>query len=165
MQALEQHSHCSFCGYSFGLQQDWPRHCVHCGNRTYRNPLPVSVVLLPVDEGLLTVKRNLDPGRGQLALPGGYIELPETWQEAGARELREETGVSVSAVAIELFRVYSAPDGTLLVFGIAPRWRDPLPPFQADDESSERIIIAEPRPLAFSLHTRAVAEYFAEQKA
>lgn len=158
---MRQHSHCSYCGHPFASQQSWPRQCAHCGNRTYRNPLPVSVVLLPVAGGLLAVRRDRDPGRGQLALPGGFIELPETWQEAGVRELREETAVTVSAEDIALFRVYSAPDGTILIFGLAPRWVGSLPPFDPNSESSDREIITQPCPLAFSLHTRAVEEYFA----
>lgn len=163
MPDMRQHSHCSYCGRPFASQRTWPRHCAHCGNRTYRNPLPVSVVLLPVAGGLLTVRRNRDPGRGQLALPGGFVELPETWQEASTRELLEETGVPISAESIELFRVYSAPDGTILIFGLAPRWIGPLPPFHANGESSERVIVRQPCPLAFSLHTRIVEEYFAEK--
>ena len=160
MSELRPHSHCSYCGHPFASEQDWPRRCRQCGKRTYRNPLPVSVVLLPVEDGLLAVRRVLDPGRGQLALPGGFIELPESWQEAGARELFEETGVTIDPQTLEPFRVYSAPDGTLLVFGLAPRWQGPLPPFTPGEESSERFVIHEPLPMAFSLHTRVAREYF-----
>lgn len=159
----EQYSHCSYCGHPFAADQDWPRSCRQCGNRSYLNPLPVSVVLLPVEQGLLAVRRDLDPGRGELALPGGFIELPETWQEAGARELKEETGVEVDAHLLSAFRVYSAPDGTLLVFGLAPPWRKPLPPFESDGENTERVVICEPCTMAFSLHTLVVEEYFSEK--
>lgn len=160
---MKQHSHCSYCGRPFAAEQSWPRQCANCGNRAYRNPLPVGVILLPVGDGLLVVRRNIDPGRGRLALPGGFIELPETWQEAGARELLEETGIPISAEDVELFRVYSAPDDTILIFGLAPQWIGPLPPFDANGESSERVIVTQPCPLAFSLHTRVVDEYFAEK--
>lgn len=127
---------------------------------TYRNPLPVSVVLLPVADGLLVVRRAIDPGRGQLALPGGFIEIPESWQEAGARELFEETGIRIDPQSLELFDVRSAPDGTLLVFGLAPPYEAPLPSFELGAESSERLIIHQAEPLAFSLHTRVVRDYF-----
>src|SRR6476659_9743246 len=56
---------------------------------SWANPLPVSVVLVPVDGGLLLVRRAIPPV-GQLALPGGYINLGESWEEAGARASRRD---------------------------------------------------------------------------
>jgi ADP-ribose pyrophosphatase YjhB (NUDIX family) len=50
----------------------------------------VAVVLLPVHGALVTVRRDMEPRKGELAPPGGFMELGETWQEAAARELREE---------------------------------------------------------------------------
>lgn len=109
------------------------------------------------------MRRAHDPGRDQLALPGGFIELPESWQEAGARELWEETGVELNPSTLAPFRVYSAPDGTLLIFGLGDvQEAGSLPPFTATAESSERVILTEPVELAFSLHTRVVREYFAD---
>ena len=94
--------------------------CASCGNTTFLNPLPVSVILLPVDDGVLLVRRNIEPQIGQLALPGGYMNLGETWQQAGARELFEETGIIIRPEELHEFRVKSAPGGTtLLVFGVS----------------------------------------------
>jgi ADP-ribose pyrophosphatase YjhB (NUDIX family) len=45
------------------------------------NPVPLVATLVPVDNGLLVVRRGIQPGRGRLALRGGYINLGETWQE------------------------------------------------------------------------------------
>lgn len=86
---------------------------------SYRNPLPVAVVLVPVDDGLLVVRRSIPPRSGLLALPGGFINHGEGWQEAGAREVEEETGLRIEPATIREFAVRSAPDGTLLVFGMA----------------------------------------------
>lgn len=156
-------SHCTYCGHPFAPDAPWPRRCEQCARVSYRNPLPVSVVLLPVDEGILAVRRAHDPGRGRLALPGGFIELPESWQEAGARELYEETGIKLDPATLQPFRVYSAPDGTLLVFGLAPPVAaEALPPFSPTAESSERVVLGEPVELAFSLHTKVLREYFAK---
>lgn len=44
------------------------------------------------DKRVLAIRRNTNPGKGLWALPGGYHMRGETWQEAGSRELREETG-------------------------------------------------------------------------
>ncbi len=62
----------------------------------YANTPTVVVVLVPVHGGLLMIRRALPgEGAGQLALPGGCQMLGRTWQEAGAAEVRKETGVTV----------------------------------------------------------------------
>jgi ADP-ribose pyrophosphatase YjhB (NUDIX family) len=139
--------------------------CPGCGETTWRNPLPVAVALLPVDDlgrpGLVVVRRDIEPARGQLALPGGFIEVGETWQEAAIRELREETGLIAPAEDIRLFAVHSVPGGTLNVFGLLPARRyDDLPPSAPTEEATEWLVLTEAQPLAFSTHTEAMAEYF-----
>ena len=123
---MESHAFCGYCGARFEVGQPWPRVCGACGNVTYRNPLPVAVMIAPVDlggrVGVLAVRRAIAPRSGWLALPGGFIEVGESWQEAAARELREETGVAVHPATVRVFDVRSAPD-VLIVFGPV----DPLP--------------------------------------
>jgi|HigsolmetaAR202D_1030399.scaffolds.fasta_scaffold00044_44 ADP-ribose pyrophosphatase len=155
-------SHCSFCGSPFEPEQSWPRHCGHCGNTSYRNPLPVAVTLLPVDDGLLVIRRAIPPHQGRLALPGGFIDYGESWQAACARELYEESGVRVAPESIELVTVRSAPDGTVLIFGKAPKLSEAdLARFESNSEVLERLIIRSPQPLAFPLHSEVVELFFA----
>ncbi|GII21772.1 NUDIX domain-containing protein [Planosporangium mesophilum] len=161
-----QHSHCSYCGSPYTPETPWPRECSECGETTWRNPLPVAVALLPVDgvnnRGLVVVRRDIEPARGQLALPGGYIEVGESWQEATVRELREETGLVADPAEVTLFAVHSAPMGTVNIFGLLPARRaDDLPPSAPTEEATEWLVLTEPRRLAFSTHTQAIAEYFA----
>ena len=154
-------TYCSFCGAQYRPEQPWPRVCASCGNTTYRNPLPVSVVLLPVDAGLLAVRRAIEPRRGQLALPGGFINHGESWQAAGAREVFEETGIALDPATIREFSVRSAPDGTVLIFGLAAPIRPGrLPAFVPNEETSELAVITQAVPLAFPLHTAVVTDYF-----
>lgn len=161
----KRNSHCSFCGTAFDETQAWPRKCATCQKTTYLNPTPVSVTVLPVDGGVLTVRRDIEPRKGFLALPGGFIMMGESWQQAGARELFEETGVQIEPVEITDFRTLSAPDGTLLVFGLAkPRTAADLPQFVANSESSEMVVVEAPQELAFPLHTQVLAEYFARKQ-
>ena len=157
-----KNSHCSFCGHPYGLRQPWPRRCVACHSVAYRNPLPVVVLLVPVNTGgLVVIRRGERPKKGQLALPGGFIEVGESWQEAAVRELYEEAGLKVDAGAVRDERVRSAADGTLLVFGRVPPIEEAkLPPFQPNDEVEERLIIYEPTSLAFDLHTEVVRDFF-----
>lgn len=153
-------SHCSFCGHSFAGDAPWPRACAACGNVTHRNPLPVSVLVLPVRGGGVVCVRRAT-GAGGLALPGGFIELGESWQAAAAREAMEETGVAVDADAVGLLAVRSAPDGTLLVFGSAPAVEETeLERFVASDEVVGVEVVDGPRDdMAFPLHAEVLASY------
>jgi 8-oxo-dGTP diphosphatase len=161
------HSHCSYCGTAYPPDAAWPRLCAGCGETTWRNPLPVAVILLPVDDhadghGLVVVRRGIEPGYGQLALPGGYIEIGESWREAAVRELHEETGLTADADDVTLFDVHSATHGTLMVCGLLPaRSARELPPSAPTDETLEWLVITEPRQLAFPVLTRLMADYFA----
>ena len=154
------HSHCSYCGVRFPLEAPWPRQCDGCGNTSYLNPLPVAVVLMPVGEGLVLIRRNTEPQKGTLTLPGGYIDLGETWQEAGVRELREETGIDTPD-GLELFDVMNGLDGTLVVFGLANQLpANAQPESFSSEETQEVVLIEHPIELGFSMHTEVVARYF-----
>jgi 8-oxo-dGTP diphosphatase len=160
-----QHSHCSYCGTPFA-DTPWPRTCIHCGETTWLNPLPVAVILLPVvsatGPGLVVVRRDIEPARGQLALPGGFIEIGESWQEAAVRELREETGLTAEPGEIRLFDVHSVKAGTINVFGLLPpRDATDLPASAPTEEATEWLVLTTPVRLAFSTHTAAMADYFA----
>jgi len=158
---FEKHSHCSYCGHAFPSHAPWPRRCAHCGNMSFLNPLPVAVMLVPAAGGLVVIRRGIEPAKGLLALPGGYINLGESWQQAAARELFEETGIRVGAEEIREFGVRSAEDGTLLVFALTPTLAaTDLPPFTPTDETTERLILTEPQELAFGLHLEMVRRFF-----
>ena len=110
---------------------------------------------------MLAVRRGIEPQRGGLAFPGGFINLGETWQQAGAREAGEETGLVIDPDEIQPFDVYSAPDGTLLIFGLArSRSIDDLPPFVPNIEATERLVIRRPEDLCWERHTLAAIRFF-----
>lgn len=113
---------------------------------------------------MLVVRRNIEPQKGMLALPGGFIETGETWQEAGAREVHEEAGITIDPAGIHLLAVYSAPDNTIIIAGQAPPISsEELAEFPDNDESSERMILHEPTEMAWPLHTQAVYAFFGLQ--
>src|SRR5665213_340244 len=73
-------------------------------------PIPgVGAVVLRKQEGsceVLLVRRRSEPMAGTWSLPGGAIELGETTREACAREVLEETGLTVRTVAeVESFDI------------------------------------------------------------
>jgi ADP-ribose pyrophosphatase YjhB (NUDIX family) len=154
------HTHCSYCGQPFAAEQPWPRQCAHCQQTTFRNPLPVAVLLIPVDGGVLVVRRGIEPRRGWLALPGGYIETGETWQAAAAREAYEEAGIVIDPAAVRTFDVVSPSANLLVVVGMTPPLRSAdLPPFTPTAEADERTVLHMPEELAFPLHTQILTRF------
>lgn len=64
---------------------------------------------------VLLIRRGKQPGYGQWSLPGGSQELGETLFEAAAREVREETGVTVApqGVLTAVDNIVRGPDGAV----------------------------------------------------
>src|SRR5215469_9882887 len=61
-----------------------------------RAALTVDCVVFGFDEGemkVLLIERGLEPFKGRWALPGGFVRVDETLDEAARRELVEETGL------------------------------------------------------------------------
>ena len=69
--------------------------------------LATDAVVIDPRGRLLLIKRKFPPFQGMYALPGGFVDVGETLEEACRRELLEETGVK--AGRLQLVGVYSDP--------------------------------------------------------
>lgn len=68
--------------------------------------LTVDAVIV-LNRELVLIRRKNEPYKGGYALPGGFVEIGETTEEAVKREAKEETGLSIKT--IDLVGVYSDP--------------------------------------------------------
>jgi 8-oxo-dGTP diphosphatase len=81
---------------------------------TYEYPRPAltadAVVFGLDDEDLkvLLIRRGLEPFQGQWALPGGFVRVGESLEDAVRRELQEETGIT--RVFLEQLYTFGAVD-------------------------------------------------------
>jgi len=76
-----------------------------------RAALTVDCVVFGFDESelkVLLIERGLEPFKGKWALPGGFVRVDETLDEAARRELAEETGLK--DVFLEQLYTFGAVD-------------------------------------------------------
>jgi len=115
-------SHCSYCGTKFTEQENWPRKCFICWNESYKNPIPIVVALVPVflhpnaQCSWLIEQRAIEPQKGGWALPSGYVNFGETWQDAVVRELQEEVGLETKPEDWKLVTIVTPASGNMLIF-------------------------------------------------
>ncbi len=86
--------------------------CPSCGEpvTTYRNPVPTVDIIIECEtpggqRGICLIQRKKEPAGW--AIPGGYVDYGETFEEAARREALEETGLAVEL--IRQFHAYSDP--------------------------------------------------------
>jgi len=71
--------------------------------------LSVDAVVFAYEESelyILLIQRKNEPFKNKWALPGGFVEVDETVEEASKRELEEETGLSLDR--LEQLHTFSA---------------------------------------------------------
>ena len=77
-------------------QQDNSLLCNSCGFRFYYNAASsVAALIFDEDGRLLLTRRAIDPHKGTLDLPGGFVGEDESSEEALKREIMEELGAEV----------------------------------------------------------------------
>jgi 8-oxo-dGTP diphosphatase len=114
-------TYCPDCGSELDTRHVQGRdrqYCERCERVVWRNPVPCAgVAVVDPDRGVLLTLRDVDPGRGHWAVPGGHMEIDESPRVAAARELAEETGVTVDPDALVINDTFDAghPDGKRVV--------------------------------------------------
>ena len=97
---LSQFKYCPKCGYpDFKDNNDKSKSCNSCGFIYYFNSSAAVVAVIENIKGeILVARRAKDPAKGTLDLPGGFIDMYETAEEAVCREIKEETRLVVKSI-------------------------------------------------------------------
>ena len=72
-----------------------------------KNPIPMVDIIIEKNDKVVLIRRGYGPFKGILAIPGGYMEVGETIENAAVRETKEETSLDVEL--IDILGVYSDP--------------------------------------------------------
>jgi len=105
---LSLFTHCPKCGSErFEINSEKSKKCNDCGFVYYFNSSAATVAFITNETGdLLVCRRAKEPAEGTLDLPGGFVDLHETGEEAIIREVKEETALEIS----ELRYLFSLPN-------------------------------------------------------
>jgi 8-oxo-dGTP diphosphatase len=128
-----------------------------------KTPLLTVDVIIRYQDGIILIERkNAPPG---WALPGGFVEIGESLEDAAVREAKEETSLDVTLV--EQFHAYSKPDRD-------PRFHTASVVFIGNgsgilvgrDDARKAAVFTEtvlPGQIAFD-HSRIISDYFSYLK-
>lgn len=102
--------YCSYCGGHLRESTEYGtvhRICTRCERRYYNNPVPaVGVLLMNMNRQIMLALREYPPHPDTWDVPGGFLDVDETAEEALRRELKEE----LSLVPEQLLYVGSSHD-------------------------------------------------------
>jgi len=111
-----RHGFCSACGQpTLVVEGGWKRVCEACRAEHFPRTDPVVIMLPTFGERCLLGRQRAWPA-GMLSALAGFLEPGETIEEACAREVREEAGLTVTAVRYHACQPWPYP--TSLMFGL-----------------------------------------------
>ena len=86
--------YCPRCGKTgIALLEGKRYNCRDCGFTYFHNVATAAGVILHSPSSIIVIRRNMEPGKGLLALPGGFVDPGESAEEAVIRECYEEIGL------------------------------------------------------------------------
>lgn len=86
--------YCTKCGRATARKNDNLFLC-EAGHENWINPAVGAIVYVVKDGKVLFGVRSIEPNKGKLSLPGGFINIHETAEQAAIRETKEELGIDV----------------------------------------------------------------------
>jgi len=95
--------YCAYCGAELeAVDPPSVHYCESCDDYVFHNPIPTARVAVLDGDAVLLVKVDVD-GMDIWGTPGGMVEGAEDPDVTGARELEEETTLSVDPADMVLF--------------------------------------------------------------
>jgi ADP-ribose pyrophosphatase YjhB (NUDIX family) len=118
--ALEDVRFCPRCGNEATVTYPRSITCPTCGYGAFYNPKPVACTIPTTpDDQLILMRRGFQPNRGRWSMPGGFVDLGESVEQAAIRETKEELNIDIAITG--LVGVYSRSTDRIVVVVYAAR--------------------------------------------
>lgn len=137
--------------------------CAHCGGELpdFKNPVPTVDIIIEIDDAIVLIERK-NPPFGW-ALPGGFVDYGESFENAAVREALEETGLQVELT--RQFHTYSDPKrdsrqhtaSTVFIAHASGK------PAGGDDAKRAELFTRENLPELVFDHAAILADYYADK--
>ncbi len=134
--------------------------CPHCNAEieSFRNPKPTVDIIIEISDRIVLIERK-NPPYGW-ALPGGFVDYGESYENAALREAEEETNLKVNN--LRQFHTYSNPDRdprmhTATTVFIAEAVGSPT---AGDDAARVELFSKDNLPHLVFDHAKILADYF-----
>jgi len=109
-----RHRHCPACGTATEMRRGgWMRTCPGCGAEQFPRVDPVVIMLAEHEGQVLVGRQPRFPPQSYSAL-AGFIEVGESIEEAVARELHEEAGVTATDVRYVVSQPWPFPSSLMI---------------------------------------------------
>lgn len=134
--------------------------CTRCDFVHWDNPKPVTATLVPMDGGIVLVRRKYEPFVDWWCLPGGFMESSEHPEESAVREVFEETGLTIQVSKLLAAQSPGRGINVVILFYLAEPAEGILVP--GDDASEVRSFKEHELPdnIAFDLHRNMISMFF-----
>src|SRR3954469_10064788 len=111
-----RHRFCANCGHATDVAEaGYVRACPNCGTQHHPRTDPV-VITLVLDGDRVLLGRNANWPENRYSALAGFVEPGESLEEAVAREVGEEAGITVSTVAYVSSQPWPFPASLMLGF-------------------------------------------------
>ena len=160
MHPLHTFLYCPVCGSEHFVENNFKsKKCEHCGFIYYFNSAAATAIFITNGTGeLLVIRRAKEPAKGSFDLPGGFVDLFETAEEAIIREVKEETGLQIAppCYLFSLPNIYRYSGFDVHTVDMFYQYSmDTFPELQAGDDAESIYILKrkEIQPETFGLHS------------
>jgi ADP-ribose pyrophosphatase YjhB (NUDIX family) len=90
---------CASAGFTFNGEKLFT--CSSCGFTFYVNPAAAVAAIIESPDGrIVLTRRKHEPRSGSLDLPGGFVDINESAEEAIRREVFEELGINIKSLRL-----------------------------------------------------------------
>ncbi|TCJ98848.1 NAD+ diphosphatase [Volucribacter psittacicida] len=111
------HQFCGKCGHKTGLAQDeWAVECEQCHFRTYPVICPSIIVAVRRGKEILLACHQRHKESLMYTTLAGFVEVGETFEQAVAREIFEETSIKVKNIRYVASQPWAFPNSQMVGF-------------------------------------------------